>query len=101
MKYFLLIYDTAPDYLDRRADFRDAHLALACAAADRGELILGGALGDPVDGAALLFKAPGPRSAEEFARNDPYVKNKLVTRWRVHEWRTVVGADAVTPVRPG
>lgn len=59
MKHLLLIHDTAPDDLDRRAEFRDAHLALAWAAADRGELILGGALGDPVDGAALLFKAPG------------------------------------------
>ena len=36
--HFLLIYDTAPDYLQRRAEFRSAHLALAWQAAERGEL---------------------------------------------------------------
>lgn len=83
MKHFLLIYDTAPDYLDRRAEFRDAHLALAWAAADRGELILGGALGDPVDGAALLFKAPSPHTAEEFASSSPAGECTSGGRWWV------------------
>ena len=102
MGHFLLIYDTAPDYLERRAEFRDQHLALAWAAAERGELILGGAMGNPAgpDGAALLFKVPGPHVVEEFARNDPYVKNRLVKGWTVREWTTVVGTDAITPVRP-
>ena len=44
VKHFLLFYDTAPDYLERRGAFRGAHLALAWAAAERGELVLGGAL---------------------------------------------------------
>jgi uncharacterized protein len=36
-----------------------------------------------------------------FARADPYVKNGLVTRWRVRPWTTVVGPSAAaTPVRP-
>ncbi|NRQ42178.1 hypothetical protein HRH59_06300 [Rheinheimera sp. YQF-2] len=29
MKHFLLIYDTAADYLQRRAEFRSDHLAVA------------------------------------------------------------------------
>ena len=55
MAHWLLIYDLAPDYLDRRPGFRDVHLELAWAAADRGELVLGGALADPTDQAMLLF----------------------------------------------
>lgn len=98
MPHFLLGYDLAPDYLDRRAQFRDAHLALAWAAADRGELLLGGATGDPVDGALLLFTGDTPAAAEAFARADPYVANGLVTDWRVRPWITVVGEDAATPV---
>jgi uncharacterized protein YciI len=47
--HFLLIYDTAPDYLQRRAEFRSAHLALAWQAAQRGELLLGGAVGEAAD----------------------------------------------------
>ena len=100
MKHFLLFYDVAPDYLARRAEFREAHLAKAWAAHARGELILGGALADPVDGAMLLFAGESPNVAEAFAREDPYVLNGLVSRWRVREWSTVAGTLAAAPIRP-
>ena len=100
MKHFLLFYDVAADYLARRASFREAHLEKAWAAHARGELVLGGALADPVDGAVLLFAAESPRVAEAFAREDPYVVNGLVTRWRVREWSTVAGETASAPIRP-
>jgi len=100
MKHFLLFYDVAPDYLARRAEFREAHLAKAWAAHARGDLILGGALADPVDGAMLLFAGESPSVAEAFAREDPYVLNGLVTRWRVREWSTVAGTLAAAPIRP-
>ena len=100
MKHFLLFYEVAPDYLARRAEFREAHLEKAWAAHARGELVLGGALADPVDGALLLFAGESRRVAEEFAREDPYVLNGLVTRWRVREWSTVAGDAAAAPVRP-
>ena len=57
----------------------------------RGELVLGGALADPVDGAVILFKDDSPAAAEAFVAADPYVQNGLVTRWRVRPWTTVVG----------
>lgn len=98
--HYLLLYDVAPDYLERRAAFRDAHLALAWAAHARGELVLGGALAEPVDGAMLLFQGDSPAAAEEFARADPYVHHGLVVSWRVRPWTTVVGDAAATPVRP-
>jgi len=101
MAHFLLFYDTAPDYLQRRGEFRDAHLQLAWAAAGRGELLLGGALSDPVDGAVLLFQGEDASAAEDFARQDPYVINGLVREWKVRAWTTVVGKQAATPVRAG
>ena len=97
--HYLLFYDVAPDYLTRRVEFRAEHLALAWAACERGELVLGGALADPIDGAVLLFKGESPQVAEKFVAADPYVKNGLVTRWRVRPWTTVVGEDAANPVR--
>jgi uncharacterized protein YciI len=100
MAHWLLSYELAPDYLARRGQFRDAHLALAWAATDRGELLLAGAAGDPVDGAVLLFEADDASAAERFARSDPYVANGLVTRWQVRPWATVAGRDAATPVHP-
>ena len=79
---------------------RDAHLNKAWASHDKGELVLGGALADPVDGAVLLFKAEAPSVVEEFAKSDPYVLNKLVTAWRVREWTTVAGDGATLPTKP-
>lgn len=96
--HYLLSYTLAPDYLDRRPEFRGAHLALAWAAADRGELLLGGAAGDPPDEAVLLFT--GDAAARAFAEADPYVLNGIVSAWRVRPWATVVGEQAANPIRP-
>lgn len=97
--HYLLFYDVVEGYVEKRAPFRGLHLEHATRAVERGELVLGGALAAPVDGAVLLFRGDSPRVAEEFAKNDPYVTNGLVTRWRVREWTTVVGPFA--EVRPG
>ena len=100
MNHYLLTYHLAPDYLERRPAFRDAHLALAWDAAESGGLVLGGAVEDPVDMALLLFAGEGPEGAEAFARADPYVTSGIVQRWTVRRWSTVVGAGAANPVRP-
>lgn len=92
--HYLLFYEVVPDYTERRLPFREEHLAYARRAVERGELILGGALADPIDGAVLLFRGSSPAVAEAFAAADPYVREGLVTRWRVREWTTVIGADA-------
>jgi uncharacterized protein YciI len=97
--HFLLSYDLATDYLERRPQFRVEHLALAWQAQERGELVLAGALADPADQALLLFQGESAEAAEAFALADPYVQNGLVTAWRIRPWTTVVGAQASTPVR--
>lgn len=92
-KYFLLTYAVVDGYVERRRQWRGAHLELARAAAERGELRLGGALADPADGAVLVFRGEDRSVAESFARADPYVQNGLVTSWSVREWTVVIGAD--------
>lgn len=101
MKHFLLMYDLADDYLARRGEFREAHLGMAWAAHEKGDLVLGGAFTDPADTALLLFKAEAKGTVEQFAKNDPYVINGLVKNWRVREWNTVAGSMAINPVKPG
>lgn len=96
--HYLLFYEVSEDYISRRAEFREAHLAKAWQASDRGELVLGGALANPPDAAILLFKGNSGEVAERFAKADPYVINGLVRRWYVREWTTVAGTDAATPV---
>jgi hypothetical protein len=92
--HYILFYDVAPDYLKRRAQFRELHLKHARAAYDRGELVLAGALADPVDGAMLVFRGPSQDAAENFAKADPYVINGLIKQWRVRKWNTVIGDGA-------
>jgi uncharacterized protein len=92
--HYLLFYSVVDDYAGRRAAFRQLHLEHARRAVERGELVLGGALENPVDGAVLLFRGSSPEVAETFAKTDPYVLNGLVSSWRVREWATVVGEQA-------
>jgi uncharacterized protein len=98
--HYLLFYEVGGDYVTKRAAFRDAHLKKAWKASERGELLLGGAFANPVDGAVLLFQGNSPAVAENFAKADPYVTSGAVKRWYVREWTTVAGKDAAAPIRP-
>ena len=88
--HFLLLYEVVDDYVTKRAPYRDQHLALAGEAVQQGELLLGGALAEPADGAVLLFRSQ--TAAEAFANADPYVHNGLITKWSVRQWNTVAGS---------
>jgi hypothetical protein len=97
MRYYALFYDGVGDFLSRRLQYREEHLRLAREAQRRGELVLAGALNDPADRALLVFRTGQRSVVEDFARNDPYVTNGLVTRWEVRDWAVVIGdgsADA-------
>ena len=90
--YYLLFYTTVENYVERRAPFREEHIKLANAAHERGEIVMAGALAEPADGAVLVFKGDNPSVAEEFAKNDPYVLNGLITKWKIRPWTVVIGA---------
>lgn len=89
--YLALTYDLVDDYLERRGEYREEHLALARAARERGELALAGAFTDPADAALLVWSTEDRSVVERFAAQDPYVVNGLVRAWRVREWNVVVG----------
>ena len=89
--YYLLIYKTVDNYVERRASYRADHLAYASAAHSREEMVMGGALAEPADMAVMVFRGESPAAAEEFARNDPYVKAGLVKEWSVRPWNVVIG----------
>ncbi|HZU33318.1 MAG TPA: YciI-like protein [Candidatus Angelobacter sp.] len=92
--HFILMYQVDDNYVERREEFRELHLKYAQAAYDRGELVLAGALAEPVTGAMLVFRGPTEETAETFAKNDPYVINGLVRQWKVRKWNTVIGDGA-------
>jgi len=94
MTHFALMYDVVDRFVEQRMPYRAAHLALVRAAHARGELVMAGALGDPPDGALLVFRGEAADVAERFARADPYVVQGLVMGWRVRPWNVVVGDGA-------
>jgi len=99
--HYLLNYTAAADYQKRREMYRQEHLTLAWEAVERGELVLGGAVGEPLTGALLVFVGDSPEVAERFAAADPYVRHGLVTQWTVQPWYTVAGTTpAAHPLRP-
>ncbi|MGB0723414.1 MAG: YciI-like protein [Gammaproteobacteria bacterium] len=91
--YFILFYDYVDNMLERRQPYRAEHLALARDYAERSELVMAGAYADPVDGAALVFRVDEQADVEAFTERDPYVRNGLVTGWRIREWTVVLGGD--------
>lgn len=89
--HFVLLYDYVDDVVTKRQPFRHRHLELLRELHGAGRLLMAGAWGDPVDGAALVFRVEDPAPIEEFVGADPYVANGLVTRWRIRRWDVVVG----------
>ena len=100
MKHYVLLMDFSDDYEARRPEFRNEHLTKAWAAVERGELLLAGALTEPLDTGLILFKAETSEPVEKFAAEDPYINNGLVRSWHIREWATVVGNDASKIMRP-
>ena len=92
MPYFALFYQEVVDgYVEKRAAHRQEHLTLAREFHSRGELVLAGALANPVDGALLIFRGPDASVVERFVARDPYVQHSLIKRWQIRVWAVVVG----------
>ena len=93
MNYYALFYELVDDMVTRRVPFREEHLRLARESRERGELVLAGALTEPVDRALLVFNVDDKSKVEAFAREDPYVLNGLAKKWEIRPWNVVVGNE--------
>lgn len=100
---WMLWYEVGPDYLAKRAQYREQHLSLARKARDAGLLLAGGALtawhsdggmADAPQAAALYFQTDDPTHVAQFADADPYVIHGLVRRYQIFRWHTVAGVVA-------
>jgi len=84
-----LVYEYVPDVVERRAPYRDGHLALIGRWHDIGRIVMAGALGDPPHGAIIAFRVDDPGEIEAFVAEDPYVEAGLVAARRVEPWTVV------------
>ena len=88
MTHQILLYDYVEDAVEKRAPFREEHLALGNRWRDEGKLTHGGAVGDPPHGGVLVFTAHA--DVQEFVDADPYVSGGIVTGFRVEPWNVVI-----------
>ena len=89
---YVLFYETADDGLTRADDNMPAHREHYKAFHSAGKLLLIGTFADPQsEGAMGIFTSR--EAAEEFARNDPFVRNRVVGNWYVREWDEVFSRD--------
>lgn len=86
----VLFYDYVENVIERRAPFREAHLALAREWKADGRIVMAGALGDPPTGAMFVFLVDDPARIDDFVAADPYVAGAIVTAHRVVPWNVVI-----------
>jgi uncharacterized protein len=82
-------YEYVPDILERRAAYREAHLAHLAEWHERGDLVIAGAVGDPPVGALFAFELDEVARVEEFVAADPYVIAGLVKSSTIEPWTIV------------
>lgn len=91
-KQYLLHYSYIPEVLEKRGPYREGHLGLAKDFAAKGKCLFGGPSGDVgvevPKGALFVFT--DEQSAKDYANNDPYVANGIVTDWHVEEWTVAI-----------
>lgn len=82
---WVLLYESADDVASRAPQHFDDHWAHCLAFRERGSLELIGTFEDPQSQGAMGVFATR-EAAEEFARDDPFVRHGVVARWEVRGW---------------
>ena len=88
-RLYALFYDYVEDVVEKRAPYREDHLALVGRWHGDDRIAMGGALGDPPHGGLIVFRVDDPAEVEAFVADDPYVRNGIVVSHRVEPWNVV------------
>ncbi len=91
MKTYAVFTYFVENAADRRAPYREAHLAHLRELHESGRLLLGGALMEPMDSGLLVFRASNPAEIEALLATDSYAVNGIWTKMVIREWNVVVG----------
>ena len=83
---YTLHYRYVANILEKRLPF-----SLHIEHINKAPVLLGGAYNPPL-GAMIIFKGWSREQIDNFAKNDPYVLNKLVTDFTINEYTCVSGS---------
>lgn len=84
MKY-VLVYNSAPDFMAKVPANIEAHRALWRTFHADGRLLMIGPFADPPVGDAMGVFATR-EAAEDFVRLDPFVSSGIVAKWTIRDW---------------
>jgi uncharacterized protein YciI len=87
--HHLLLYSYVENVAERRGPYRERHVSAIRAEKEAGRVILAGALGDPPNGGAIVFRGVERDHIEKFVNEDPYVQAGLVRSWLIEPWNLV------------
>ncbi|GBG28146.1 Hypothetical Protein FCC1311_043692 [Hondaea fermentalgiana] len=87
-KHYLLNYEYVDGMLEKREPYRSDHLARVKEQYEKGVIKTAGAYG-AAEGAVLHFECDDKQLVDDFAQGDPYLKNGLITSYKIHEWALV------------
>jgi len=90
-KLYILQYDLVENALEKRAPYREAHLAVFAKQVQSGNIILGGAVDHPPTGSLTVFRNLTANDIEEIVQQDPYFINGLVTKYTIKPYIAVAG----------
>jgi uncharacterized protein len=76
---FAVAYGYVPEMAERRGPHRGAHLEFLKALLAQDQLVLAGALTDPIDGAWIVVRAESQAAARALMDPDPYARAGLIS----------------------
>jgi hypothetical protein len=80
----VLFYRSAPDVMTKAPVHFPAHKERLDAFQRHGDLLAVGTWADPREGSMAVFRTRA--AAEEFVKDDPFVKNGVVSSYEIKDW---------------
>jgi uncharacterized protein YciI len=94
-KLFILQYEYVENVLEKRAPYREAHLAVFGKQIQDGNVIIGGTIDYPPKGALSIFRNLTSEDIEQIVQQDPYFINGIVTKYTIKPYIAVIGDDSL------
>jgi uncharacterized protein YciI len=88
---YVLYYQSSPDVLAKAPLYGEAHRARWKQFLDNGTLLMIGPFANPKEGAMGIFTTR--EAAENFAKEDPFVLNGVVSHWVIREWMEAIASE--------
>jgi uncharacterized protein YciI len=80
----VILYRSAPNVMAKAPLHFGAHKARLDVFQTRGDLLAVGTWADPQEGSMAVFRTRA--AAEEFVRDDPFVKEGVVASYEIKDW---------------